>query len=119
MRRAMCLFVGMSVAGIIGTTWATARNDDPADALRPENDVVSQLEQRIARLESRVAELEQRVPSPLAVPATFWQPMPTPTLPAYPPVPLPPQPGTEEREANGVKFRIYLLGSEVEQPARR
>lgn len=112
MRRTMLWCVGWSAAGVIGTAWAMAQQQAPVDALRPENDVVSQLQQRVAGLEARVAELEQRMFNSPTVPATLWKPTPMPPRFADPQAPLPPSPKAEEHETNGVKYRFFLLGSE-------
>jgi len=92
--------ITVTVAGLLGTTWAAKRSDAPADAQRPANDVVAQLEERVARLEERIAELEARHVVPGPVPANWLTPAPQ----------FAPMPG--EHETNGVKFRLYLLSGE-------
>ena len=113
MSRAKSVFVAFCLVGLIGTAWAAQRSKAPADALAPANDHVAQLERRVAELEAQIDKLERLLPSPSAVPANWTV---SPPMLALPPAPLP---DPEEHEANGVKFRFYLLGSEAGAPTRR
>lgn len=99
------LVVALSVAGLIGVAWAAERGEAPVDAVAPDNDRLVQLERRIAALEDRLDAVERRQSVPAPVTANWVAPAPAPQ----------PLPQTNELETNGVKFRLYLLGSE--QPA--
>ncbi|MBI1345988.1 hypothetical protein GC163_06840 [bacterium] len=103
--------VALCMAGI-------ASGGPAADALRPENDRVTQLERRIAELEQRLARLEQ---NPGVQPAVQYV---TPIPSRYFATPANPVPGTQpaplpepSNEINGIKFRMYLLGGEQEKSA--
>lgn len=104
--------VALFMAGIV---WG----EPAADATRPENDRVVQLERRIAELEARLARIEQRQGVQPAVQYV------TPIPPRYFATPANPVPGTQpaplpephQNEINGIKFRMYLLGGEQEKPA--
>jgi|GEM_PF-5792657 len=112
---AMLAVATVSVSGVV---WG--QPDSAADATRPENDRVRQLERRIAVLEERLARIEQRqgvqpaVQYVTPIPPQYFTTPATP-IPGTPPAPLP-EPSSE---INGVKFRLYLLGDEYEKPKPR
>jgi type II secretory pathway component PulJ len=98
--------VALVAVGLIGTAWASQREaQQPADASAPDNDRIAQLDRRVAALEARLEALEKRTPNSAPVTANWTTASPAPQQ-------LPP---VHEQETNGVKFRLYLLGSE--QPA--
>lgn len=110
----------LAVATVSASGIAWGQSDIAADAMRPENDRVTQLERRIAELESRLARIEQKsgiqpaVQYVTPIPPLYFTP-PGTHLPGTPPAPLP-EPSSE---INGVKFRLYLLGDEYEKPKPR
>ncbi|OYW24551.1 MAG: hypothetical protein B7Z55_01830 [Planctomycetales bacterium 12-60-4] len=134
-------WIGGSAAVAILAGATSLLGSAPADATRPENDRIVQLERQVADLQRRLERLEASqgvrpavqfftpenpyfTPVPDAVPGT--DPSAAPRTTYLPPnlpwtsvvpqlVPVPPPPPDAGQDINGVKFKIFLLSSEQEK----
>ncbi len=139
MQRWMC---AAALAAVTAASISTSlRVDAAADATRPENDRVAQLERQVAELQRRLERLEaadgvrpavqQFVPDlpdfapapetmpgawPSTAPRTTYLPPNHPWTSVVPQlVPVPPTQPDTGHEINGIKYKVFLISSEREK----